>query len=363
MKTTIAIDGTRFLINGSPTYAGRTYEGRPVEGLLFNSRMVQAIFDDANPATAVQWRYPDTGGWDARRNTSEFCAALPLYRRHGVLAVTVGLQGGGAVFTPDIYNHYLNSAYLPDGTFVPAYFDRLRQVLQAADDAGMAVIVNYFYWKQAARLKGGAVVARITTAVTDWLLRTGFQNILVDVMNEAHVGRPWPGLCEQLSAQRIHDLIEIVQQTTLNGRRLLAGASTGGGDCLPFGRWQEVEDFHMPHGNGCTPERLRAKLRALKDSAPFRARPRPVLINEDSICLDNLDAACDEYASWGYYSQGFGSAYKDRTDWTIKPREAAYPELSGFQTVPVNWQINTGEKRAFFQRVAAITGISPADAA
>jgi hypothetical protein len=69
--------------------------------------MVQAIFDDENPETAVHWRYPDTGRWDADRNTDEFCAALPQYRRHGLLAVTVGLQGGGSIYTPEIYDHFL----------------------------------------------------------------------------------------------------------------------------------------------------------------------------------------------------------------------------------------------------------------
>jgi len=154
MMTEIELDGVRFLINGRPTYEGVTYRGRSVEGLLFNSRMVQAIFDDENPETAVHW----TGRWDPDRNTDEFCAALPEYRRRGLLAVTVGLQGGGSIYTPEIYDHYLNLAYEPDGALKPAYFERLGRVLQAADAAGMVVIVNYFYWKQAARLESGAVI-------------------------------------------------------------------------------------------------------------------------------------------------------------------------------------------------------------
>jgi hypothetical protein len=76
------------------------HAGRKIEGLLFNSRMVQAIFDDENPATAAHWRYPDTGFWDADRNTDEFCAMLPVYAQHGVLGVTVGLQGGGSSLCP-----------------------------------------------------------------------------------------------------------------------------------------------------------------------------------------------------------------------------------------------------------------------
>ena len=120
MKTTISIQDTDFYINDQPTYKGRSHNGRRVEGLLLNSRMVQAIFDDENHETAIQWQYPDTKEWDPDRNTDEFCSALPIYREHGLLAVTVGLQGGGPIYNPDIYDNYLNSAFNWDGSLKPA---------------------------------------------------------------------------------------------------------------------------------------------------------------------------------------------------------------------------------------------------
>jgi len=43
-------------------------------------------------------------------------------------------------------------------------------------------------------------------------------------------------------------------------------------------------------------------------------------------------------------------------DYRSRPRETRYEDLSGFQTPPVNWAINTDLKRAFFTRVAEITG-------
>ena len=214
MKTNIAIDATKFYINGTPTYKGRSDHGRPIEGLLFNSRMVQAIFDDDNPETAVYWRYPDTGTWDPDRNTNEFCAMLPEYRKYGLLGVTVGLQGGGSVYVPEIYNVYRNSAFAADGALKPAYFDRLARVLKAADDAGMVVIVNYFYWRQVSHMEGDTALQRATEEATQWLLETGYRNILVDVYNEFKAGD------ELTQSARIHELIDIVQQTTRDGRRL-----------------------------------------------------------------------------------------------------------------------------------------------
>lgn len=352
MQTRITIDGTRFLIDGRPTYEGRVWRSRSIEGLLFNSRMIQAIFDDACPETRERWRYPDTGRWDPDRNTDEFCRALPVYRAHGLLAVTVGLQGGGAIFAPEVYDRYLNSAYEPDGTFKAPYFERLRRVLRAADDCGMVVIASYFYFKQARRLEGERTIRSITERVTDWLLRTGFENILVDVANESAPFWQVP----IFEPERIHRLIEVVKSTTLNGRRLLASSSTAGGGQIPTPSWLDAEDFSLPHGNGCTPEELRDKLRRWRETDAFRKRPRPLLVNEDSIFVDNLEAAVEEYASWGFYCQGYGSAYRDRMDWTTQERETNVERLSGFQTVPVNWSINTPTKRAFFDRLREITG-------
>ena len=352
MATEIQIDHTEFLINDVPTYAGIEDRGRPIEGLLFNSRMVQAIFDDDNPETAHHWRYPDTGVWDPDRNTDEFCTQLPEYRRHGLLGVTVGLQGGGSIYRPEVYDVYRNSAFAPDGARQPAYFERLRRVLDAADQAGMVVIVNYFYWRQVAHMQGEAALIRAGREATEWLLETGYRNILVDVYNEFKAG---DGLTE---SGRIHELIDLVQQTTLDGRRLLTSSSIMPGKQVAWDRWADLVDFFLPHGNDSWSAKLRRELREMKDSDAYRAKPRPIMVNEDSMYVTNLEAAIDEYASWGLYIQGFGCGGWDhgRYEWTRHPRETVYEHLSGFQTVPVNWSINTGHKRDFFNRLAELTG-------
>src|SRR2546425_12538659 len=80
-KTAVSIVGDEFQINGRPTYAGRVWSGHKIQGLVLNSRMVQGIFDDRNPETVKNWAYPDTGTWDPERNTREFIAAMPEWRR------------------------------------------------------------------------------------------------------------------------------------------------------------------------------------------------------------------------------------------------------------------------------------------
>ena len=143
-RTTVSIHGDRFFINGRPTYAGRAYRGMKIEGLLMNNRAVQVIFDDLNPETRGKWAYPDTGIWDPERNTQEFVAALAEWRKHGLLAFTINLQGG----SPEGYSKsqpWENSAIDADGNLRPAYMQRLARVLDRADELGMVAIVGYFY--------------------------------------------------------------------------------------------------------------------------------------------------------------------------------------------------------------------------
>ncbi|MBC8164707.1 MAG: hypothetical protein H7Y20_02410, partial [Bryobacteraceae bacterium] len=93
-KTEVSIRGDQFFINGRPSYRGRSYKGHKIEGLLMNSRMVQGIFDDRNPETVSKWAYPDTKKWDPERNVREFIAAIPEWKKHGLVAFTLNLPGG-----------------------------------------------------------------------------------------------------------------------------------------------------------------------------------------------------------------------------------------------------------------------------
>src|SRR5919109_1532770 len=157
--TAVAIVRDEFHINDKPTYAGRTWRGNKIQGLLLNSRMVQGIFDDRNPETAGKWAYPDTDKWDAERNTREFIAAMPEWRRHGLLAFTINLQGG----SPQGYSKeqpWHNSAITPDGSLRPEYMARLEKILDRADDLGMVAIVGLFYFGQDERLKDEEAVKR-----------------------------------------------------------------------------------------------------------------------------------------------------------------------------------------------------------
>jgi hypothetical protein len=353
----VTIAKNEFWIDGAPTYTGRTFEGKPVQGLLFNVRAVQATFDDANPNTRQHWIYPDTGVWDPDRNTDELCAALPAWRDQGVLALTVNFQGGGAIYRPEVYDHYDNNGFTPAGELKPAYADRMGRVLSHADELGMVVIVGLFYWKHVQKLADEAAVWHAATNALDFLAATAHRNILVEIANETDISGFGHAI---LLPEEAHHMIDALRQRhpqfLYSTSQVGANPETGRG--IPPPSLVEAVDYVFLHGNGCDPARLEQAIHMVQAIPAFQRNPKPLIINEDSPGLPNLEVAWRNDVSWGYYDQGFGSDWKgDRwVPYHTQEREQEYSSLSGFQTPPVNWGINTEHKRAFFGRVAEITG-------
>jgi hypothetical protein len=340
-KTVVSIRGDRFFLNGRPTYEGRTCTGSRLEGLLLNSRLVQGIFDDLNPDTAGLWAYPDTGRWDPERNTREFLAAMPEWRRHGLLCVVVNLQGG----SPRGYSReqpWHNSAFEADGSLRKAYLDRLGRIIDRADALGMVVMLGYFYFGQDQRLKDEQAVRRAVDGATDWLLDRGAGNVLVEINNECDILYDHP----VLRSEHVHELIDRVRARGRDGRHLLVGASMSGGR-LPPSRLIRAADFVLLHGNGVgDPARLAPMVREVRQDPAYT--PKPILFDEDDHFdfekpRNNFTAALGAYASWGYFDY----------------RLAGEPFAAGYQSVPVDWGINHPRKRAFFDLVRAVTGGEP----
>ncbi|HET7767945.1 MAG TPA: hypothetical protein VFN74_04155 [Chloroflexota bacterium] len=381
-KTKVEIDGERFLINGKPTYAGREWRGHRMEGLLMNSRMVQATFDDENPLTQGLFAYPDSGTWDAERNASEFIAMVPEYRAHGLLAVTLNLQGGcptgyfrterldeilsGGTNPPKLpwevqtlvkqqmhgplenVQPWVNSALDEEGRLKGRYAARLQRVLDALDAHGMVAILGIYYFGQDERLRDGWAVRRGVEQTVRWVLEQGYENVLIEVNNETNV-RKYEH--EILQPHRVHELIAQAREVSVDGRRLLVGTSYGGGR-VPDENVAGVSDFLLLHGNGVKdPARITEMVRQTRALEGFKQKPMPILFNEDDHFdfdkpANNMVAAVESYASWGYFdggaSRGGGVAAGDY--------------VNGYQLVPVNWGINTPVKQGFFGLLKEMTG-------
>jgi hypothetical protein len=343
-RTIVSIVGDAFHVNGKPTYAGRTFRGMKVEGLLLNSRMVQGIFDDRNGQTRKNWDYPD-GPWDAGRNTREFIAAMPAWREAGLIGFTINLQGG----SPRGYSRldeqvWHNSAIESDGSLRADYLARLAPVLDKADELGMVPILGVFYFGQGKRLADEAACVRAVDATVDWLISRGYANVVIEIANECNN----EGYHDVLKPKRAHELIERVKQRSAGkvhspAKRLLVSTSFTGG-AIPTDNVVSSGDFVLLHGNGVgKPDGVRAMVKKVRDAGSYRGQP--ILFNEDDhFDFDkpdnNMLAAIGSYAGWGYF------------DYRMKGEGFE----QGFQSVPVDWTISSERKRGFFKLLKEVTG-------
>jgi hypothetical protein len=305
---------------------------------------VQGIFDDLNQQTRGRWAYKDTNQWDPERNTNEFIAAMESWRQHGLLAFTINLQGG----SPEGYSKgqpWINSAFDERGQLRDAYMKRLSRILQRADELGMVVIVGYFYFGQDEHLADEAAVKNAVTQATQWLLQNRWKNVLVEINNECNIGYDHA----ILRPQRVHELIEQVKNTELNGRRLLVSTSYGGGT-VPDEKVISVSDFVLFHGNGVSDPK---KMEKLIDTARARMgeNVKPLLNNEDDRpwrdehqgfgeAKNNMILCVEYYVSWGYFD--------------YRQKDEAFAE--GYQSIPVDWSIGSDRKKQFFRLLKKITG-------
>ncbi|WP_075351693.1 hypothetical protein [Algoriphagus marinus] len=337
-KTEVEIRVEQFFINGKPTYEGRTWKENRIEGLLMNSRMVQGIFDDLNPETVFNWEYPDTKTWDADRNTHEFVAHMEEWNSYGMLSFTINLQGGSP-FGYSQNQPWINSAFDKKGKIRKAYLARLELILDEADRLGMVPILGLFYFGQDENLEDETAVIRAVTGIRDWLLKKDYRNILIEINNECNIRYDHA----ILQPERVHELIELMKIPTKSGRRLLVSTSYGGG-AIPLENVVRASDYILLHGNGVKgPNRIKAMVEETRTVTGFT--PKPIVFNEDDHFnfdqdLNNFSAAISAYASWGYF------------DYRMK--EEGFAE--GYQSVPVDWGINSERKRGFFRLMKEITG-------
>jgi len=341
--TSVAIAGNAFHINGKPTYPGRSFRGSKVEGQLFTSRMVNCIINDQNPETRGMWAWRD-GPWDPERNTSEFIAALPLYRSHGLTSVAFNVQGG----SPMGYGWnqpWHTSGYTPDGRLLPDYKSRLLRVLDAVDANGMVAVLGYFYVSATPALADETAFLRATDEITDLVCDGGYTNVLIEVANEADISR-WTA--ESIKPARSHELVARVQ-TRSKGRvktpagRLLVSTSFATAAPIPE-RLLRTADYVLYHGNGlATPQAVHARAKQIRATAGYHGQP--LLINEDDHFdfdkpENNFLAAVEEYSGWGYFDY----------------RQIRERFEDGYQSLPVDWGINSVRKKGFFSLLAEVTG-------
>ena len=377
-RTHIAIDGDKFFINGMPTLRGQTFRGVSIEGLLMNSRMANAIFDDENEFTRHLWAYPNNDRWRADRNTDELIEMLPTYYSKGLTCIDINLQGASPLgyyrsdeeSLADLMNRihavhseateeqiwvgvpdkgsqpWISGAFTPSGDVKPAFKERTAKLIEAADAIGMVVCLGYFYFGQDECLEDEDAVKDAVDNATKWVLESGYKNVLIEINNEADVPRYEH---EILCPPRVHELIARAAAIEIDGERLLVGTSFAR-IMVPTDEVIAASDFILLHGNGMhDTTQIKSRIDAVRLSSSFRGQP--IFFNEDDHFdfdqdSNNFATALENRAGWGFFDPGPGAG-----------GSAAYGDYEvGYQNPPINWTINTQRKESFFWYLGEVTG-------
>lgn len=108
-----------------------------------------------------------------------------------------------------------------------------------------------------------------------------------------------------------------------------------------------ASDYILIHGNGAKePRQIQELIDSTKRVNGYNGKP--IIINEDDHYnfdqeANNFTTSLKNYVSWEYFDFRF-------------PGETDFKE--GYQSVPVDWRINSNRKKAFFNYVKEITGKS-----
>lgn len=338
-KTKVEIKGNDFYINGKPTYSGRYWNNHKIEGLLLNSRMVQGIFDDLNPVTRDTFAYADTKKWDPERNNNEFIAAMPLWKSYGLNSFSLNMQGG----SPFGYGNIkcLNPGFEADGSLIPEYMQRLDKILKRADQLEMVVILGIFYFGQDQNIKDEPSIIAVTNNLVDWLFEKKYRNVIIEINNETNKREYDHPI---LMPDRVHELIKLVHNKKKNGYRYLVGTSFPA-RIIPTQKVVDASDLILFHGNALrSSQQFESAIEKVKSLAA--KRNLPIVINED----DNFDFSND--------SSHFNIALKHHISWGyFDYRKKGVTNLEeGFQSIPVDWGINSDNKKAFFEQIKVVTG-------
>jgi hypothetical protein len=125
-----------------------------------------------------------------------------------------------------------------------------------------------------------------------------------------------------------------VQQRS-RGRLEVSTSFTSGR--IPSNELVRISDYVLVHGNARDAVGIARLVADVRGRPAYEAGPKPIVFNEDSTSVEKLRAAVAAGASWGYYDQG------------------ANDYVSGYQSPPVNWRINTPSKREFFAELRRLT--------
>ena len=334
-KTKVAVQGVDFLINGKKTYSDIPGSKKKSHGLLWNARFIQGIFDDkANPGRFARYGFDS---WDREAQTDRLITALPDWYKYGLRAFTVGIQGGGPCYT--INNKTIdNNPFGEDGkSFDPAYAARLHRLIKAADKIGMVVIVSYFYGNQTSRIKGGIAVKNAVLTASRWLKEKGYTNVIIEIANEMDIN----AFDDHAIVQEPEGMAVLLEMAREESGGMLVGCSGGGG--YRNKEVSEASDVVLIHGNGQSRQNYSNMIQDVKSWTPNK----PIVCNEDSQAVGQMEVAEKTHTSWGYYNNM--TKQEPPTHWGVLPGEDLFFALRVALAVGIKVELPAFEDQYYLQ--------------
>lgn len=291
------------------TYSGSAF--RPsAAGKLMNLRIAQALFHD-------EWL--TEAQFDPDAHTERVIRALDAYKAHGILAISVSLQGGNMAYHRNAGDTIKRersyklgpekgayvSAYRPDGSLKPEWLKRCLRLARELNKRRMVLNLMYLYAHQDEQFESPDAIGRAIVATTDWLIDNDVRNVIIEIANEYDI-EAWDH--DKYVPQNVAKLIQLARSRFEAKKakfRLPVTASVTGLRALPE---TGNADIAAVHGNGISANQKRSGARKLFVDPAVRG---PIYMNEDDngreTTLANLaeetwscEALYQSGGSWGY---------------------------------------------------------------
>jgi hypothetical protein len=324
--TDIKIINGKFYVNGAISNCGSPLS----EGRLVGVFTDMCAFFDANIT-------------DIDKNKREFIENLGEWKKSGVDLITVGLQ------SPNPFREYYkkareqdkeknlpfeSSAIKRDGSLNLGYLENSREIIEAADNMGFAVLVNILSPSCEDIFEDEFAILNGTLNAAGWLAGQGFSNVIVNITDVAHTFYK----SSVLKDGRIIKVLKSVRQKVKEKLILGAGIKSFTNiSAKNMREYIELSDFIPLHANytksNHNTKRMLEKIYFVREKMRAAGREIPVIIAKgddlsekyNSYGKNNLLESLENGASWCYYDK------------------------DGFVIMPVSWDKNSSdEKKRFF---------------
>ena len=293
----------------------------------------------------------DGGVADIEANREGFIKNLGEWRSAGVNLITLGLQG------PSPFGEYYkkareqdksknisfeSSALKSDGSLDLAYLENAGRIIEAANKAGLAVLVNIFSASCEDIFEDEFAIINGAFNVADWLLENNLPNVMANITDISHTFYKSSVLSGGGAVKLLKSLKEKAKD------RLLVGAGVKSFKTIPAnltGEYIECSDFIPIYSNTenakseYNTKKMVADIYYLKKAMGERGQNIPIIVAKG----DDLG---EKYNSYG--KNNLAEGLENGASWCYYDRE-------GFVLLPVDWGKNSSaEKSNFFRTVENI---------